>query len=507
LSLIMLDLTEAKHAALAERPRAKARNFFKGANDSRLTGDWVTSILSADQELWSDLRKLRMRSRELAKNTWIGEKFLSMVANNVIGDKGIALQVKVRKQRGKGWNEALGDDIEDSWERFYWVADAAKSMTLRDIERLAVRTMVQDGEAILRKVRSPRNVFNYSLQFVDADQLDHTFFVERLPSGNEIRMGVEVDPMGAPVAYYIWNHHPSEWTSVPKERIRVPASDIIHMFIKNRVGQTRGYPWMAPVLYDTNMLRGYLEAELVASRTGAAAMAFFTSKTGDEYVGEGINADDGSVQMDADPGTFKALPPGVDVKEWNPQHPSVAFPAFVKTCLRGVAAGLGVSYHAMANDLEGVNYSSGRLGELADRDGWRSIQRYVIDHLMQPIYTDFIAMGFLSGEVKLGKYDIDTVAASAVWRPRGWAWIDPLKDSQATVLEIQNALTTVTDTLAEQGIDVNDLAETRKDELDLFDSLNLQFGTDTKGKADTVPDPNDPGAESPATGSSGDGGN
>ena len=487
MSLLVLDLSEAKAAAMAARKVVSKRNIFKGALTGRLTNDWNTSIMSADQELWTDLRKLRARSRELVKNTWVGEKFLSMVTNNVVGHEGINLQVKVRMLRGDGFNDALGDSIEDSWDDFYRVADAAKKLTMRDIQRLAVRTLVQDGEAIVRKVRSPRNKFNYCLQFIDPDQLDHTFFVERMANGNEIRMGVEVDPLGAPVAYYMWDHHPSEWSSGPKERKRVLAADVIHLFVSNRVGQTRGYPWMAPVLMDSNMLRGYLEAELVAARTSAAKMGFFTSETGDEYVGEGVNQD-GTVAMDADPGKLESLPPGVDFTPWDPQHPTAGFPMFVKTCLRGIASGLGVSYHALANDLEGVNYSSGRLGELADRDGWRGVQKFVADHLLHPIYTDWLEMAVLSGQVSLGAYDLERISNCDRWRPRGWAWVDPLKDAQAKVLEIQNGMDTVTECLAEQGKDIEDVAEERASELKLFEDLDIPIGTDLKGVADTGSD-------------------
>ena len=44
---------------------------------------------------------------------------------------------------------------------------------------------------------------------------------------------------------------------------------IYHSYIPRRVGQTRGYPLAAPVLWDMNMLDKYFDAELTAARAGA----------------------------------------------------------------------------------------------------------------------------------------------------------------------------------------------------------------------------------------------
>jgi capsid protein len=58
---------------------------------------------------------------------------------------------------------------------------------------------------------------------------------------------------------------------------------MIHAFLPERAMQTRGAPWMSPVIADLKMLNGYREAELVAARVGASKMGFFTSPTGDGF--------------------------------------------------------------------------------------------------------------------------------------------------------------------------------------------------------------------------------
>src|SRR5579864_8390020 len=90
---------------------------FKSASMNRLTMDWAISILSADQELWSDLRRLRARSRFLCKNNQYARKFLRQVEKNVIGH-GIKFQAKVKKKRGDGLLDVVNEKILEAWKKW-----------------------------------------------------------------------------------------------------------------------------------------------------------------------------------------------------------------------------------------------------------------------------------------------------------------------------------------------------------------------------------------------------
>src|SRR6185312_11080590 len=123
-----------------------------------------------------------------------------------------------------------------------------------------------------------------------------------------------------------------------QERIRVPASEIIHCFLPLRVGQTRGIPWMAPAMFEMNMLLGYKDAEVTNARLSASKMGFFTSQLGTEETGDpaivqtgqqsNLMPGTGAQQMSAEPGSFENLPAGVDFKPWDPQHPQGNYAAF-----------------------------------------------------------------------------------------------------------------------------------------------------------------------------------
>src|SRR5579885_838293 len=65
---------------------------FTAAQASRIANDWFASIQSADQEIRWNLRALRARSRQLARNNGYAKRFFTLVKNNIIGPKGINLQ-------------------------------------------------------------------------------------------------------------------------------------------------------------------------------------------------------------------------------------------------------------------------------------------------------------------------------------------------------------------------------------------------------------------------------
>jgi lambda family phage portal protein len=484
----------------AQLLQAMHQGGYKAAALNRLTMDWATSILSADQDLFRDLRLLRGRSRSLAKNNHYAAKFLRQVEKNVVGECGITFQAKVKKQRGEGFLQAINETIEEGWKDWGCKENCSVDgkLSWSHLQRFFIRNVAMDGEVFIRKVALPGNPYLFSLQFIDPDQVDATFFTERLQNGNEVRMGVEVDQYQRPVAYWIWNRHPSEHTSSPNQRIRVPASEIIHAFIPLRVNQTRGVPWMAPSMIEMNMLVGYKEAEVVAARVSASKMGFFTSVTGEQYTGDAslsVPGGDASLApglgpqlMNAEPGAFESLPAGMDFKAWDPQHPNSSYDAFCKGSLRGIASGLDVSYSSLGNDLEGVNFSSIRAGLLDERDTWKLLQRWTIDSLCGPVYQGWLPNSILAGALPLDASSVAVYSKSAVWHPRGWDWVDPLKDVTASSLAIQNGLSTHTAELAAQGLDLEETWTQLATEQKLAKTLGLVIGTDIKGVADTASD-------------------
>src|ERR1043166_2264764 len=137
---------------------------------------------------------------------------------------------------------------------------------------------------------------------------------------NEIRLGVELDKWRRAHTYWLWGGHASEYEyEHSRQRVPVPAAEIIHLYVSHRVGQTRGVSWFHPVLLQLKMLDGYHEAELVAARTAAAKFWVITS-TSDEGYQAPIAGE--KVEMEVEPGMLTELDPGKSITPLDPQHRS-----------------------------------------------------------------------------------------------------------------------------------------------------------------------------------------
>ena len=455
--------------------RLLKRAIYKGADFGRLFADWITSVLSSDDEVRRDHRRLRARARDLAKNNPYIKQYLNLLAVNVIGHKGIQLQAQVRNNSGQ-LNKQINDKIEKAWADWSRKVTADGKQTLTALSQMLVKAMDTDGEIFVRMISGfDGNKYKFALQTIDPDLVDHEFNLAPVDGKNAIRMGVEVDEWGRAVAYWVWTSYPAEYTSSRRDRIRIPASEILHIGDPERVNQTRYTTKFNPVMTTVKMLDGYVEAELVAARTGAAKMGFFKYTDAADFEAPDPNK---PINMNAEPGTAQMLPPGLEFQEWSPDHPAAAFPNFVKTMLRQIATGLGVSYNALANDLEGVNYSSMRSGLLIERDLWRARQQQWIDQFLFPVFERWLEYAMLSGALQLDSRD-PAKFKEAKWNPRGWAWVDPLKDVTAAALAVQNTLASRTEAIAEQGGDFEAVLEELAEEKRLADEYGIDLVTVT----------------------------
>jgi lambda family phage portal protein len=456
---------------------------FNGSVGSRLTMDWVNApILSADQEIKGNLRILRGRARELSRNNAVAKSYLKILVANVLGERGIGYQPLVRNNNDE-LNQQFNRKIEKAWKEWCRRGNCTVDgkLSFRAAQSLVLQTVATDGEAFVRMVPGFDNKYRFALQMIDADQVDHLF--SRWPSPgagrsaaeNEIRMGVEVDVWGRPVAYHVNPAHPSDLGgSLLRERIR--AEYILHLYDPLRVQQTRGIPWFTPCMLEMRMVGGYMEAELVAARVSAAKIGFLEHTDDAAYEAP---TEDEHRRIEANPGVIEELPPGLRFKEWNPEHPANAFPMFVKAALRFIAGGLGVSYNALAADLEGVNYSSMRSGLLIERDQWKICQSFMKENFLEPVFKNWLSMALLSGELVLDSRDPGRFLEGK-WEARGWPWVDPLKDVQASILGIGAGLRTRDRIIGEEGGDVEEVFEQIAREKKLAEQYGLEFTVDAR---------------------------
>lgn len=463
---------------------SRSRRSYAAATDSRLLADFITGATSADTEIYSSLVKLRNRSRELARNNDYVKSALRVIRNNIVG-QGIPFQAQVKKQRGDKLDTVKNQQIESCW--YEWTraqsCDVSGRFSFTDIESLAITSTAKNGEIFIRLHREKfgSSKVPLALEVLAADLLDERYNVQARDTGNEIRMGVERDIWKRPVAYWFHAKHPGDWVTVPGvlsigRRIRVPAKDVIHLFVPEDEDQTRAVPWFHTAITRLHHMQGYEEAEIVAARASASLMGFIETPEGQL---QGDDIEDGQRVTEFEPGVFKQLNPGEKMNVPALSRPGGQFDPFMRAMLRGVAAGSGLSYESLSRDYSQTNYSSARQALLEDRDNWRSVQQWMIRNFHQRVLEEWLDMAYLAGELSLPLYATNPELYREVkWMPRGWGWVDPLKEVEAYKAAVRSGFTTLSEVIAQSGGDFDETMTVRAREIQRCKDLGIILDTD-----------------------------
>lgn len=353
------------------------------------------------------------------------------------------------------------------WQRAEY-ADTQTSRHYNVIRQLRLWGAITDGDFFMRMVNVKSvNKYGFSLQLINAEWCDR-FLNTILPNGNVIRMGIEYKftpwGIGAPVAYYFIQRHPMDWQfSIPAAfssapgpiHLRIDASEIIHYRRCVDAEGTRPAPWLASIIPKARQLDQYELAEVTAAREQACKTGFYYSD---------IMPEGGALQAPPDPttgisrqrlgpGDREALKFGIKYQQNDPTHPNGNFETFRKGMLRSLSAGLsGADYNTLANDLENINFSAGRLGRLDTNEMSMMIQQNDIDVAETPIFERWQESALIFGAIplplaKLPKYN------RKKFQGRRWQQVDEVKAVTAAALRVANHFSSDQKECADQGLD------------------------------------------------------
>jgi lambda family phage portal protein len=453
---------------------------YAGATNGEIYADFVASMLSADAEIVVALATLRARARNLERNTSHATRFLQLMEDNIVGDKGFKMVSRTKRANGQ-LDKAANDSLELAWSDFCRedvTADGMMDMT--ELGKAVVRAYCRDGEAFIQILYGPQYQGGVAFHMVEADQVDETLNKVDPRTNAEIRMGVEIDETQRPLAYWCLTRHPGDYqftgrTWMDKYK-RVPADRMIHVFAKRRPGQTRGVPPMACIMMDTKMLAGYREAEIVGRRVAASKMGFFTREDEAGPV-KGIadeERDDGELIIEASPGQMKALPTGYKFDSFDPQSASIDYAAFEKQIIRSIATGLGPDYVNLGMDLDDVSYSSIRQGVLTERDFYRGFQGFIIFRFMRLAFRAWYKANIgLNEEIAIPPSRFDRFRKGVRFIGRGWQWVDPEKELKAAKIAVDERFTSRTRIMSERGDDFEEVIDEQVQEKDLMEENDL----------------------------------
>ena len=495
------------HWLIGDKPARRGvptlhRRQYAAALHSRTTSGFGSgSGASADAELQTGLTLMRNRSRQMVRDSSYAKRAKAIVVNNVIGP-GVGMQAQVSTTRGD-LNERINSAIEAAFSEWS-AADSCHTggkLHFNDQERQAFGQIFEAGEVLVRMHmrRFGNSKVPLALELIEAERLAHDVMPGSVDPNADIRMGVEVDRFGRPIAYWIRELHPGDLRmrqGVSDRYERVPADQIFHLYIVDRWPQTRGEPWMHTGLRKVDEMNEYTGLELSAARGSAAYFATITTPDPENASLPTDDTEDDKPVMDLEPLTIQELAPGEELQFHHPDRPNSALDPFMRAMLREFAAGTGVSYESVSRDYSQSNYSSSRLALLEDRDLWRVLQQWWLRSFRLPLHRKWLQQAALAGAIpglSVTAYATDIAKHEAVrFKPRGWGWVDPTKEVNAFKEAIKGGVTTLTDVIAAtgEGRDLEDFIAVRKRELELLSAAGIEVDT-------TVPKPEPPAAAAP----------
>lgn len=453
-------------AAVRNSPMRAARNYGLGQID-RFNMDFFSGSMTADQAIFGAISVARNRARWLARNHDLTRKFLIMAKTHIIGAKGIRMQSRAADLIGGALVDSEIDQqiLEEAYIDFSKARNFSIDgrMDRRVSSQVGVNSLFVDGECIVRKIRGADNPYSVAFQLIDSELLDYMLNVPRSSGTNEIKMGVEVDINNKPVAYHFLDGAPATWAgtaAISTSHTRVLASEIEHIFVQERPGQTRGFSWLMAVGNRAKMLDAIETAVSIGYRVAASKMGFFKAGEGyeppEDKDGNPIS-DFGDVPTDCAPGQFWELPEGLDFVAFDPGYPGANYDEYTKSLTRSMAAGLGVSYPEFGNDFSSVSYSAGQIGVHSDVALWSDFQQLWIDYFEEPVFREWLLMAMTVGALpfpmrKLAKFQ------RVSFQPPRRKHIDPMKTHAAQSRALGDMSRSPYDIAAENGADFEDVA-------------------------------------------------
>ena len=449
------------------RMQALTPGYRGGRRDRRPTQEWQTSLGSADDALLDSLPELWSRSSDLVRNAPLARGALNTAVTHVVG-AGLRCHPKVdREALGLSADEAdrIERELQRIWQRWAASADCTTERVcgFAEVQKLAFRSALEFGDvfASLRYRARPGAESDFHLQMIEAPRVCNP---DAQADSATLAGGVEMDSDGAAIAYHVgdranlsWKYaRPEKWTRLPVYSPATGRRQVLHIARRQRIGQTRGEPFLAPVIEAFKQLSDYTDAELQAAIIASFFTVFIKSTDGSGDLAPsvpGAVAGSGGQENDyrMEPAAIIGLDAGEDISTANPGRPNENFDPFVVAILRQIGVALEIPHEMLIKHFT-ASYSASRA---AIEEAWaffRTARDWMAREFCQPVYVAVIEEAVARGAVTLPGF-WGAPAARAAWLGAEWVGpakpsLDPLKEYKAAEIAEDRGWTTAANNAA-----------------------------------------------------------
>ena len=470
--------------ALRQEAAERASHYGASRTKANVRG-WNSYSGSAKEDIEDNLDLLRQRSRDAYMGIPSATAALKTLRTNVI-----AGGLMPSPQIDGDYLKMTSGQVEDLQAQILrefslWAdstaCDADRVDDFYGLQQLAFLSSLMNGDAFATLTLKPRPQQPYDLRvrLIEADRVCSPNYRDRMTRGTvlgrdveSIVQGVETDEDGEIIAYWIANKHPRSYTTLkPQDWKRVEVygkktgmKNILHIMQRERAGQRRGVPILAPVLETLKQLERYAEAETTAALLGAIFTVFvkkgsitdegpFGQMMREELLNRvtgGGERDPNDLELGA--GLIMDLEMGESVDTVETQHPHSGYDTFMMARMKQASSALEIPVNVLYKHFD-VNFSCAR-GAL--NEFWRTcgmMRDWFSEDFCQPIYEMWFTEAVARGRIDAPGYFDDPAVRKAYtdckWNGPARTAMNPSQEVEAAMKRVEAGFSTAAEETAQ----------------------------------------------------------
>jgi lambda family phage portal protein len=449
---------------------ARSGTYFGGSSSRRGVSTWSPPQGDADADTLTDRVKIICRSRDLIRNVPIATGAINTNQLHVIGT-GLTMQSRVNRNvlnLSEDKAAELQENIESEWKLWANNLDCSydRRANFADTQSLVLRSYLESGDVFCLLPFELRNTSPYGLklQIIEGDRVCNKAGVRDTKT---LAGGVHMDSKGAPIAYDIRTANPGSEKSFERKWETIPAfnklgrRNILHIYERLRPDQTRGMPYLAPIIEIVKQLSKYTNAEIAAAVVNSYFTVFLKSETGTTGLSPfAMTAETNASSQDQDyklgMGAFITLGANESVDFADPKRPNQNFEKFMQAMFQQIGVSLSIPYELLMYKFSS-SYSAARASMLLAWLTFRTKRSLIVNHYCNPVYEawfeEAVARGRIDAPGFMDDFAMRSAYLGAKWIGQSPGQIDPVKETTAALDRIAGRLTTIAGESAAIGED------------------------------------------------------
>ena len=428
--------------------------------------DLKDELHSPDFDIGNAKKILMSRAREMYKGNSLGLGAIRKIRTNVVGP-GLKLKSVIDDEIlgiSPEEKEKLEKRIEKVWRM--WAesteCDSTRFNNFYQLQSLVFITSLIDGECFVLLPYRKRigELFELKVQLVESERCCNPMFYD---SDKNIANGIEINSFGEVEAYWFANDlynykEPTKWQRVEAFGKKTGRKNVLVVMEKERIGQRRGIPLLAPVMEDILQINRYTKAELMAAVISAYFTVFIENNL-EETEGYGLGEEpiEENSQVDRKPYNYELGPGAIEGQKAtiaDPKRPNTAFEGFVKAMAMQIGTALELPHDVLLS-LFNSSYSASRAALLEAWKMYKMRRNWFIYDFCTPVFEEWmdeaVAKGYINAPGYFENHLIRKAYLGCEWYGPTQGQLDPLKEVTAAKIKVEQGFSTRTKEAAEMN--------------------------------------------------------